>query len=204
MRLSLVPKEQDYYHLFGQLAANLDAAAQLLVEFMNGGDQVSLAAAILEHEHLGDTLVHEIVKKLKKSFITPIDREDIYDLVAKTDDVLDDIEAATDAMMLYQVGEPTPQARAQAEVLAKATAILRICMDNLAKPKGLDEHIIAINSLESEGDRIVRDALAHLFQSSMDPIDVIKWKDVYELLEAAIDECEHAANVIESIVLKHS
>jgi len=204
VRLSLVPKEQDYYRLFGQLAANLDAAAQLLVEFMNGGDQESLAAAILEHEHVGDTLVHDIVRKLKKSFITPIDREDIYDLVAKTDDILDGIEAATDAMMLYRVGEPTAQARAQAEILAKATAILHICMDKLAKPKGLDEHIVAINSLESEGDRIVRDALAQLFQTSTDPIDVIKWKDVYELLEAAIDECEHAANVIESIVLKHS
>jgi predicted phosphate transport protein (TIGR00153 family) len=204
VRLSLVPKEQDYYHLFRQLAANLDAAAQLLVEFMNGGDQESLAAAILEHEHVGDTLVHDIVRKLKKSFITPIDREDIYDLVAKTDDILDDIEAATDAMMLYRVGEPTAQARAQADIIAKATAILRICMDKLAKPKGLDEHIVAINSLESEGDRIVRDALAQLFQANMDPIDVIKWKDVYELLEDAIDECEHAANVIESIVLKHS
>ena len=203
MRLSLVPKEQDYYHLFGQLAANLDAAAQLLVEFMNGGDQESLATAIRELEHVGDSLVHDIVRKLKKSFITPIDREDIYDLVAKTDDVLDGIEAAADAMVLYRVGEPTAQARAQAEVLAKATALLRICMDNLAKPKGLDEHIVAINSLESDGDRIVRDALAELFQADMDPIDVIKWKDVYEMLEAAIDECEHAANVIESIVLKH-
>lgn len=190
--------------MFSELAANLDAAAQLLVEFMGDGDRESIAAVILEHEHVGDKIVHDIVRRLNKSFITPIDREDIYDLVSTVDDILDDIEAAADAMVLYRVGKPTSQARAQAEVLAKATAILRICMDNLAKPKGLDEHIIAVNSLENEGDRIIRDATAQLFNGEMDPIEVIKWKDIYELLEAAIDECEHVANVIESIVLKHN
>jgi predicted phosphate transport protein (TIGR00153 family) len=203
VRLSLVPKEQDYFRLFSDLAANLDAAAQLLVEFMNGGDQESLAASILEHEHVGDKIVHDIVKRLSKSFITPIDREDIYALVATVDDVLDDIEAAANAMVLYRAGEPTPQAKAQADVIGKATAVLRICMDSLAKPKGLDEHIIAVNSLENDGDRIIREATARLFDGHMDPIEVIKWKDIYELLEAAIDECEHVANVIESIVLKH-
>ena len=203
MRLSLVPKEQDYFRLFSDLAANLDAAAQLLVKFMNGGDQESLAAAILEHEHVGDKIVHDIVKRLSKSFITPIDREDIYALVATVDDVLDDIEAAANAMVLYRAGDPTPQAKAQADVIGKATAVLRICMDSLAKPKGLDEHIIAVNSLENDGDRIIREATARLFDGHMDPIEVIKWKDIYELLEAAIDECEHVANVIESIVLKH-
>lgn len=204
MRLSLVPKEQDYFRMFSELAANLDTAAQLLVRFMEDGDRESIAAVILEHEHVGDKMVHDIVRRLNKSFITPIDREDIYDLVSTVDDILDDIEAAADAMVLYRVGKPTAQARAQAEVLAKATAILRICMDNLAKPKGLDEHIIAVNSLENEGDRIIRDATAQLFNGDMDPIEVIKWKDIYELLEAAIDECEHVANVIESIVLKHN
>lgn len=204
MRLSLVPREQDYYRMFSDLAANLDAAAQQLVKFMNNGDQKSVAALIVEHEHVGDKIVHDIIRRLNQSFITPIDREDIYQMVANIDDVLDDIEAATDAMVLYRVGEPTPQAKAQATVIAKATALLRICVDNLAKPKGLDEHIIAINSLENEGDRIIRDATAQLFDGHMDVIDVIKWKDVYELLEAAIDECEHAANVIERIIMKHS
>lgn len=203
MRLSLVPKEQDYFRLFSDLAANLDAAAQLLVKFMNGGDQEALAAAILELEHVGDKIVHDIVKRLSKSFITPIDREDIYALVATVDDVLDDIEAAANAMVLYRAGDPTPQAKAQADVIGKATAVLRICMDSLAKPKGLDEHIIAVNSLENDGDRIIREATAGLFDGHLDPIEVIKWKDIYELLEAAIDECEHVANVIESIVLKH-
>lgn len=203
MKLSLVPKEQDYFRMFSELAANLDAAAQLLVRFMNDGDRKSLAAAILEHEHVGDKIVHDIVRRLNKSFITPIDREDIYDLVATTDEVLDNIEAAADMVVLYRVGETTEQARRQAEVIAKATPLLRKCMDNLAKPKGLDERIIAINSLENDGDRILRDAIASLFDGDMACTDIIKWKDIYEILEAAIDECEHVANVIESIVLKH-
>ena len=190
--------------MFSDLGANLDAAAQQLVKFMNNGDKNSIAAVIVEHEHVGDKIVHDIVKRLNQSFITPIDREDIYQMVGNVDDVLDDIEAATGAMLLYKIGEPTAQAKAQATVIAKATALLRTCMDSLAKPKILGEHIIAINSLENEGDRIFRDATAELFNGDMDPIDIIKWKDVYGLLEAAIDECEHAANVIERIILKHS
>ncbi|NLT92080.1 MAG: DUF47 domain-containing protein [Actinobacteria bacterium] len=204
MRLSLVPKEHDYFRLFSELAANLDAAAQLLVRFMTDGDRKNIAAAILEHEHVGDKIVHDVIRSLNKSFITPIDREDIYDLVSTTDEVLDNIEAAVDMVLLYRVGEITPQAKRQAEVIAKATPLLRECMDNLEKPKDMDARIIAINSLENDGDRIHRDAMASLFDGGMSCTDIIKWKDIYENLEAAIDECEHVANVIESIVLKHN
>jgi predicted phosphate transport protein (TIGR00153 family) len=204
VRLSLVPKEQDYFRLFSEQAANLNAAAQLLVKFMDEGTSKSIAAGILEHEHVGDKIVHDIVRRLNKSFITPIDREDIYDLVATMDEVLDNIEAAADAMMLYRIGQPTPQAVAQAHVIATATPILVECMDRLEKPKGLDERIIAVNSLENDGDRILREATAQLFDGEMKCTDIIKWKDVYGMLEAAIDECEHVANVIESIVLKHN
>ncbi len=204
MRLSLVPKEHDYFRLFSELAANLDAAAQLLVRFMTDGDRKNIAAAILEHEHVGDKIVHDVIRRLNKSFITPIDREDIYDLVSTTDEVLDNIQAAVDMVLLYRVGEITPQAKRQAEVIAKATPLLRECMDNLEKPKDMDARIIAINSLENDGDRIHRDAMASLFDGGMSCTDIIKWKDIYENLEAAIDECEHVANVIESIVLKHN
>lgn len=204
MKLSLVPKEHDYFRMFSELAANLDAAAQLLVKFMNDGDRPSIAAAILEHEHVGDKMVHDIVRRLNKSFITPIDREDIYDLVATADEILDSIEEAAGLMIIYRVGEATDYARRQAEVIAKATPILRECMDNLEKPKGLDERIIAVNSLENDGDRIEREAIASLFEGDTKCTDIIKWKDIYETLESAIDECEHVANVIESIVLKHN
>jgi len=204
VRLSLVPKEHDYFRLFSDLAANLDAAAQLLLKFMNDGDRQSIAAAILEHEHVGDKIVHDIVRRLNKSFITPIDREDIYDLVATTDEILDSIEEVAGLMIIYRIGEITSYAKRQAEVIAKATPILRECMDNLEKPKGLDERIIAVNSLENDGDRIEREAIASLFEGDIKCTDIIKWKDIYETLESAIDECEHVANVIESIVLKHN
>jgi len=204
VKLSLVPKEHDYFRLFSELAANLDAAAQLLVKFMNDGDREHIAAAILEHEHVGDKIVHDIVRRLNKSFITPIDREDIYDLVATADEVLDSIEEAVGLVLIYRVDEITSYARQQAEVIAKATPILRECMDGLAKPKGLDEKVIAVNSLENDGDRIERQAIASLFDGNTSCTDIIKWKDIYETLESAIDECEHVANVIESIVLKHN
>ncbi len=206
MRLSLVPKEHDYFRLFSELAANLDAAAQLLVRFMNedGSGRSSVAAAILEHEHVGDKIVHDIVRRLNKSFITPIDREDIYDLVATADEVLDSIEEAAGLVIIYRIDEITTYAKRQAEVIAKATPILRECMDNLEKPKGLDERIIAVNSLENDGDRIEREAIASLFEGDTMCTDIIKWKDIYETLEGAIDDCEHVANVIESIVLKHN
>lgn len=191
--------------MFSECAANLEAAAKLLLRFTTGeGDQRSLASSILEHEHVGDKIVHDIIQRLNQSFITPIDREDIYQLVANMDDVLDHIEAGAAAMVLYKVGEPTQQVRAQAEILSRATELLRICIDGLAKPKGLEQHIIAINSLENEGDRVLREAVASLFDHRIDPIEIIKWKDVYEMLEAAIDECEHVANVIETIVIKHN
>jgi len=203
VRLSLVPREQDYFRMFSEFAANLEAAAHLLVRFMNGGDQKSLAAAILEHEHVGDKIVHDVIQRLNQSFITPIDREDIYDLVATMDEVLDNIEAAADAMLLYRVTEPTVYARRQADVIAKATALLHQIIDDLEKRTDLMERVIGVNSLENEGDRIVRDAIAALFDDDIEAREVIKWKDIYEILESAIDECEHVANVIESIVLKH-
>jgi predicted phosphate transport protein (TIGR00153 family) len=204
VRLSLVPKEQDYFRLFSDLAANLDEAAQLLVKFMEDyGQAKAIGAAILEHEHVGDKILHDIVKRLNKSFITPIDREDIYDLVATMDEVLDNIEEATDQMMLYRVEAPTEYARRQAHVIAEAATVLHHIIDDLEKRTDLMERVISVNSLENEGDRIVRDAIAALFDDDMDAKDIIKWKDIYEVLESAIDECEHVANVIESIVLKH-
>jgi predicted phosphate transport protein (TIGR00153 family) len=205
VRLSLVPKEQDYFRLYSDLAANLDEAAQLLVALMDDfGNAKSIAAAILEHEHVGDKILHDIVKRLNKSFITPLDREDIYDLVATMDEVLDNIEEAADEMLLCRVKEPTEYARRQAEVIAEAASVLHQIIDDLEKRTDLMERVISVNSLENEGDRIEREAIAALFDGDMDLREVIKWKDIYEVLEAAIDECEHVANVIESIVLKHN
>jgi hypothetical protein len=205
VKLSFTPKERDYFRLFSDQAANLDAAAQLLVRFMNEYDDgKSIAASILEHEHRGDDLLHEIIKRMNTSFITPLDREDIYDLVAGMDNVLDNIEAAADSMLLYRVAGPTKYSVRQADVIAKAAAVLHHIVDDLEKRTDLLARIIEVNRLENEGDRIVREAIAGLFDDDMPVEDVLKWKDIYELLESAVDECEHVAHAIESIALKRS
>jgi predicted phosphate transport protein (TIGR00153 family) len=188
------------------MAANLETAAQLLVQLMDEfADAKSKARQILECEHVGDKIVHDIVKRLNRTFVTPLDREDIYDLSSTMDDVLDNIEATADAMILYKVTEPQDHARQMAAVIAEATHVLRMGIDGLEmRPKNLRDHWIEVNRLENEGDRISRDAVAELFDGQMTCADIIKWKDIYNLLESAIDECEHVANIIESVVLKNT
>ncbi len=205
MRIRLVPKGHAYFRDFSELAANLDAAAQLFVEFIDSfPDCGNLAREILELEHVGDKLVHDVVHRLNDTFVTPIDREDIYNLVTTLDEVLDHIEATSDAMVLYRVTETTPQVRSQAQLVATASHTLRVAIDGLEKHDRVKECVIEINRIENDGDRVLRDAIARLFDDDIPCTDVIKWKDIYELLESAIDDCEHVANIIEGIVLKHN
>ena len=206
MRFSLVPKEKEYFRLFSEAAANLEAAAQVLAELMDDfGELKARARQILEFEHVGDKIVHDIVHRLNRTFVTPLDREDIYDLAATIDEILDHIEEVADAMILYRIAEPTEYAREQAKVIAQATKLLHTGIDNLEKHRDdLRECFVEVNRLENEGDRIVREATAGLFDGDMKTADIIKWKDVYGMLESAIDECEHVANIVESIVLKHN
>ena len=205
MKLSLVPQEREYFRLFSEFAAILDQAAQLLAKLMNDyRDPKSVARQQVELEHVGDKIVHDIVKRLNKTFITPLDREDIYDLAATLDEVLDSIEATADMLVVYRIEKPTAHAVEQAVVLAQQTAVLRIALAGLEKRKGLDEHWIEINRLENDGDRLYRDAVAELFDGDMKCTDIIKWKDIYATLERAMDQCEDVANIVESIVLKNT
>jgi predicted phosphate transport protein (TIGR00153 family) len=205
MRLSLVPKERIYFRLFSDMAANVEAAARLLSDLMDDFHSTKKKSReILEHEHVGDKIVHDIVHRLNSSFITPLDREDIYNLAATMDEVLDNIEAAADIMNLYRIAEPTEHAREQARVIQAATGVLREAIDNLEKRNELRDRFIEVNRLENDGDRIYREAVAGLFEGDMKATDIIKWKDVYELLESAIDACEDVANILESIVLKNT
>ncbi len=205
MKLSLVPQEREYFRLFSEFAANLDKAAQLLAGFMNDFHHPKATAReMLELEHVGDKIVHDIVKRLNRTFITPLDREDIYDLASTLDDILDSIEATADLMVLYRIASPMTHAVEQAVVLAKQTAVLKTAIDGLEKRKGLDDHWIEVNRLENDGDRLYRDAVAELFDGDMKCTDIIKWKDIYATLEAAIDQCEDVANILESIVLKNT
>jgi predicted phosphate transport protein (TIGR00153 family) len=205
VKLNLVPQEKEYFRLFSEFAATLDEAAQLLVDLMHDfADVKSNARRMLELEHVGDKIVHDIVRRLNKTFITPLDREDIYDLAATLDEVLDSIEAAADMMLLYRIEAPTQHAVELSAVIARQTAVLRTAIDGLEKRKGLDEHWIEVNRLENDGDRLYRDAVAELFDGDRSCTDIIRWKDIYSTLEGAIDQCEDVANILESIVLKNT
>lgn len=206
MRLSLVPKEREFFRLFSEMAANVEKAGELLVVLMNDfANAKSITRQILEHEHVGDKIVHDIVKRLNTTFVTPLDREDIYDLASTMDEILDSIEATADSMIIYKVSEVQPRARDMAVVIAKATSVLHKGVDELEKrPKNLRDYWIEVNRLENDGDRLYRDAVAELFDDDMKCTDIIKWKDVYATLEQAVDDCEHVANILESIVLKNT
>jgi predicted phosphate transport protein (TIGR00153 family) len=206
MKLNLVPKEREFFRHFSEMAANLEKAAEILVELMDHFDEArSRARQILEHEHVGDKIVHDIVYRLNKTFVTPLEREDIYDLASTMDEILDNIEATADMMLLYKVSGVDPRAREMAVVISKATSVLRKCVDDLERrPKNLSDYWIEVNRLENDGDRLYRDAVAELFDGDMKCTDIIKWKDIYETIERAIDECEHVANTLESVVLKNT
>jgi len=205
VKLSLVPQEREYFRLFSDFATTLDEAAQLLTAMLaDYGTLKSAARRMVEYEHVGDKIVHDIVNRLNKSFITPLDREDIYDLASTLDEILDSIDATVDLMLLYRIEQPTTHVVEQAAVLAEQTALVRQAIDGLEKRKGLDKYWIELNRLENDGDRLHRDAVAELFDGEMKCTDIIKWKDIYTTLEAAIDQCEDVANILETIVLKNT
>lgn len=205
MRLPFIPREEKFFDLFVDDAANMLAAARLLEEFFrNYSERERLAIQLRDIEHTGDAISHDIGHRLESTFVTPIDREDISVLISRIDDIVDLIEEVADTCILYGIDHPTPVALEQARIIVLQCEQLQTAIDKLRDFKDLAPHWIEVHRLENEGDRIVRHAIAELFTNGQDPIDVIKWKDVYGLLEEAIDACEDAANVIERIVVKHA
>lgn len=205
MRLPFIPREEKFFALFSDDAANMLAAARLLGEYFSRYDERErLAVQLRDIEHTGDTISHDIGNKLESTFVTPIDREDISVLISRIDDIVDLIEEVADTCILYGIDEPTPVAIQQTEIIVKQCEQLQGAIDNLHDFKDLAQYWIEVHRLENEGDRIVRHAIAELFNNGTNAVDIIKWKDVYSLLEEAIDACEDAANVIERIVVKHA
>ena len=205
MRLPLIPREEKFFDLFLDDSRNVLAAARLLEQFFrNYEDRERLASQLRDAEHAGDQISHDIGHKLESTFVTPFDREDIHALISRLDDILDFIEEVADTCILYGINQPSPVAVSQAEIIVRQCDELTAALSKLRKFKGLERHWIEIHRLENEGDRIVRQAVAKLFKDERDPIEVIKWKDLYDLGEKAIDACEDAANVIERIVVKHA
>jgi predicted phosphate transport protein (TIGR00153 family) len=204
MFFNLIPKEVRFFDYFDQQSAHILKAASLLHDLThNFSDARAKTHAIKEVEHQGDMVTHEIVKKLNTTFITPIDREDIHALATRLDDVLDYFEAAAERLVVYRIKEPTSACRAMADVIVETTRAMDRAIKCLrTMDPGFHEHAVEVNRLENSADNLLRDSLAALFEEQGDPIEVIKWKEIYETMEIVTDRCEDVANVIEGIILK--
>jgi predicted phosphate transport protein (TIGR00153 family) len=204
-RLSLVPRDRTFFDLFIEAGHNTVRAARLLDQMMaSWPDDGGLARDILKVEQEGDRITHDVAQRLNSTFVTPIDREDIYGLATQLDDIVDYIEEAADFLGLYKIEAPMEQAQALTKVLVAACEQLSEGLTELPSFKGLDPYWIEIHRLENEGDRISRDAVASLFSDGIDPMVVIRWKDIFAVLENAIDATETAAQILEGIVIKNS
>ena len=205
MAFSLVPRDKAFFDLFAQAGGNSVRAATLLQELLKSWpESAGLAREILLAEQEGDQITHDIAQRVNSTFVTPIDREDIYDLAGKLDDIVDHIEETADFMGLYQIEAPMDQAVAMADVLVKACEQLATLLGHLRGFKDLDKYWIEIHRLENDGDHLFREALASLFAGGIDPMVVIRWRDIFLRLERAIDATETAATLVEAIVMKNS
>ena len=205
--MKLFPKTVDFFELFDRAALNVTKGATMLVDLMEHFDKgEDLAKQIYEVEQEGDMLTHDIMKKLNKTFITPIDREDLHALASRLDDVIDLIWAAVDRMTLFKIKDSTKEAISMSKDLLTTSEVIHKTIQKLKEKDyaHVQEYCIEINRLENRIDRDFRDALGRLFEEVTEPIFIIKWKEVYELLEDASDRCEDVANILEAIVLKHA
>jgi uncharacterized protein len=202
---SLVPRDTAFFDLFNQAGQNTLRAARMLLEMLEKWpDEGGLARDILLLEQEGDRITHELIQRLNTTSATPLDGEDIYGLATKLDDIVDYVEEAADFMVLYQIEAPMEQAIKMAEVLVKSCEQLAAALERLRGFKDLEQYWIEIHRLENDGDRLYRDAVASLFANGIDPMVVIRWKDVFGVLERAVDASETAAHILEGIVIKNA
>jgi predicted phosphate transport protein (TIGR00153 family) len=207
VRLSrvLAPRDREFFDLFEEAGGNILRAAGLLEEMLRAfPERNELARDILICEQDGDRVTHDIIQRLNQTFVTPIDREDIYELASALDDVVDYTEEVSDYLGLYRIEAPMVQSQELARVLHACARQIAEAMPRLRGFKDISHYTVEINRLENDGDRIVREAIASLFDNGIDPMVVIRWKDIFERLEEAIDSCERVANILEGIVIKNS
>jgi predicted phosphate transport protein (TIGR00153 family) len=198
-------KDRVFFDLFEEAAANVVRGADLLDQMLaHYPDRADLSRDIVICEQEGDRITHDVHQHLNHTFVTPIDREDVLDLISALDDIVDLIDEVADYLGLYKIEAPMEQSQRLAHVLLHATRQIAEAMPRLRSFNPISHYTVEINRLENEGDRISRDAIASLFESGIDPLVVIRWKDIFERLEEAIDACEHVANTLEGIVIKNS
>ena len=204
-RITLIPQRKEFFELFNQAAANAVAIARALVDLLaqapDGSDDRIRNIKELEHE--GDRLTHEVVGLLNRTFVTPFDRDDMYRLAGALDDICDHVDEAAGNIVGYGVKEIRPAAKAQGDVILRAASKLQEAVARLEGFKDSSRQLIELRSLEDEGDRLNREAVSELFRTSQDAISIIRWKDIHEALEEAVDACENAADVLEAILVKN-
>jgi len=206
MAFSFIPREDEYFVLLSQMSGKIQEAADTLVEMMQGEAQNfdSFSKKIKSIEHECDELTHSVTTKLNKSFITPFDREDIYSLSSRLDDVCDYVDAAARAIVMYDIREVGEHARNLTVIIQKLAREINAAVAMLKRSEGMKPHLLEIQRLENEADEIYFRGIADIFKNGNDPITIIKLKELYEILENATDICESVGNIIESIVLKHN
>ena len=208
VKFLFIPREEKFFELFEDRARNMVKASQILKEMIDTWEFVGeRVAEIRELEHVGDTITHQIMAQLNRTFVTPFDREDIALLAHTLDDVTDFIDAAADAMLIYKVESPTRRANELADIIVQAATEVERAMPRLrhrAELKQIPEYCVEINRLENMADRVFRSAMAELFDDTTDIAQIIKWREIYEHMESATDRCEDVANVLEGVALKHA
>lgn len=200
-----VPRDRQFFDLFEEAGQNIMRAADLLDQMLrNFPETKELARDILICEQEGDRITHDIIQRLNQTFVTPIDREDILELASALDDIVDYTEEVADYLGLYKVEAPMEQAQRLAHILFQAARQICEALPRMRDFKDISHYTVEINRLENDGDRVVREAIASLFDNGIDPMVVIRWKDLFERLEEAIDATERVANILEGVVIKNS
>ena len=203
-RIRLTPQRREFYALYCKASGNAVAIAAKLVELLETfPDSRELLRDIKELEHEGDRLTHDVIYLLNRTFVTPFDRDDMYRLASAIDDVCDHIDEAADNIDMFKVKSIPEQAKEQARVIHRAAGKLDQAVQRLEGFQDSRSQLLALRTLEDEGDRLAREAVAQLFRSGQDPLSIIRWKDIHERLEEAVDACENAADVLEAILVKN-
>jgi len=208
VKFLFIPREEKFFELFEDSARNMVKASQVLKEMIDTWELVGeRVAEIRELEHVGDTITHQIMAQLNRTFVTPFDREDIALLAHTLDDVTDFIDAAADALLIYKIKSPTRRAKELADIIVQAATEVERTMPHLrhrTELKQIPEYCVEINRLENMADRVFRSAMAELFDDTTDIAQIIKWREIYEHMESATDRCEDVADVLEGVALKHA
>lgn len=207
MKFRLLPARVEFYDFFHQAAENNHQAALTLVKMADDLDHSESIAGEIRHlEHRGDDITHRTIQMLNKTFVTPIDREDIHSLISAMDDVADYTEAVSERLWLYKLKGSNPALKQLARILEASTSLVLKVMKGLKDPRqrsGLFKILEEIHTQENQGDQVLRSALASLFENNPHPLEVMKWKEIYETAEIAIDKCETVANIVEGILVKY-